>query len=75
MKRDSKMIRNFLDKYTHKCSEAVASQQEVSILSGCHRCGKRLVENDKPIEGAAIVRHPLELVGRPYCGECLKDGV
>lgn len=43
-----------LDRYVNKSREAMDSQCETMILAGCNKCGKRLVEDGKPIDGCVV---------------------
>jgi hypothetical protein len=49
---------------------------EVAILTGCARCGARLIHNNKPHNGATMLYPPGESkqtsIGTPLCGECRK---
>ena len=51
---------------------------EVMILTGCARCGARLVHDRKPIQGARTVYPPgtnkQTAVGTPLCAQCFQKG-
>lgn len=56
--------------YCEAAAKQVAAEIETAVLSGCSKCGRRLVENDKPIEGAVV--YGPSLMERIYNG---KSGV
>ena len=50
-----KPLKDFMDRQVRKMAQAAASILEAKILAGCNRCGRRLVQDGKPIPGAALV--------------------
>lgn len=53
--------------------------EEMMILSGCAKCGARLVNGGKPIRGAKVVYPPgtdsKTAVGTPLCAKCFREVV
>ena len=72
-------LKDFMDRHTRRMAVSVAKILEDKILAGCARCGRRLVEDGKPIPGAALVGpvSPVEALWRgksieALCAECQK---
>lgn len=66
--------RQYLQNKMRMMSEAVLTQLEARIHAGCASCGRRLVDNGLPIEGAEIVYMQYKAhEGQPMCGDCVQD--
>lgn len=53
-----------------KMHEREAAKIELKILTGCDGCGRRVIEDERPVPGAAIVQR---ITGGPQlilCKEC-----
>jgi hypothetical protein len=73
----------WMQQKTAAMARTTAQAIEKSILKGCAKCGKQLVIDGKPIEGARLLgRSMLDAIWfgnveppKAYCGECLRDGI
>lgn len=63
-----------LESIFRQAALSLALRQEADILTGCARCGRRLVGDGQPIAGATMVsRVDNPLIERAVCGECASD--
>lgn len=63
---------DYVQRLTERLARREAAKTELDILTGCRICGRRLVENDKPIEGAILASVQDSPVRIPVCStKCL----
>lgn len=55
---------------SRQMSKREAAQMELKILTGCDGCGRRVIENDRPVPGAIILQRTTGIIRFILCKEC-----